>query len=170
MLLTCIGIFFARVLDVSFGTLRTVYTVKGKELIASVIAFIEVLIWFIVAREALSGPLEHPILIAVSYAGGYATGTLIGTTISNLFVDGLVMVQAIIEKNDQNLINKIRKQGYGISIVPLKKEADNIKKEMLLIETSKKNIKNLANLIKKEKPNAFIIISETKMVQNGLLK
>ena len=170
MLLTCIGIFFARVLDVSFGTLRTVYTVKGKELIASVIAFIEVLIWFIVAREALSGPLEHPLLIAVSYSGGYATGTLIGTTISNLFVSGLVMVQAITQKDDKKLITKIRKQGYGVSIIPLKGEMDTTKKEMLLIETNKKNLKSLIALIKKEEPNAFIIVSETKMVQNGLLK
>ena len=170
MILTYLGIFFARIIDVTFGTLRTVYTVKGKQFLAGIIAFFEVFIWFVVAREALSGPLEHPILIAISYSSGYAAGTIIGTLISNYFVKGLVMVQAIIKKGDEKLANRIRKEGYGLSIIPLKGEIDSIKKEMLLIEISKKNIKKLTNIIKKDYPEAFITISETKLVQNGIIK
>lgn len=170
MIITCLGIFLARIADVTFGTIRTVYTVKGKQFIASFIAFIEVLIWFIVAREALGGPLKNPIPIAISYSGGYAMGTLIGTFLSNHLIDGLVMVQAILEKNDKSLINKIREAGFGVSIIPLKGELDTIKKEMLLIETNKKKVKKLVNIIKIKYPNAFIIISETKNIQNGLVK
>lgn len=170
MILTCLGIFFARVADVSFGTLRTVYTVKGKQFIAAAIAFVEVFIWFMVAREALSGDLESPIWVAISYAGGYATGTMIGTTISNVFINGLIMLQTIIKKGDRQLVNKIREAGYGVSIVPLEGEVDDIKKEMLFIETSKKNLKKLTKMIKEENPNAFIIVNETKLVQNGLVK
>lgn len=170
MILTCLGIFFARVADVSFGTLRTVYTVKGKQFIAGLIAFFEVLIWFVVAREALSGTLEHPIIIAISYSAGYATGTIIGTFISNIFIDGLVMVQTIVKKQDEKIVDKIRNKGFGVSIVPLEGERDNIKKEMLFIETNKKQVKNLVNIINSEYPNAFIIINETKRVHNGLIK
>ncbi len=170
MILTCIGIFFARILDVTFGTLRTVYTVKGKQFIAAFIAFIEVLIWFVVARQALCGPLKHPVLIAISYSAGYATGTMIGTIISNLFVNGFVMLQAIIKKDDKKLIKEIRNAGYGLSIVPLKHELDETAKEMLIIETNKKNSKNVIDIIKTSYPDAFIMINETKAIHNGLLK
>ena len=42
MLLLCIKIFLVRILDVSLGTVRTIMTVKNKNLIASIIGFIEI--------------------------------------------------------------------------------------------------------------------------------
>ena len=74
---TCLKIFAARIVDVSLGTLRTRYFVKGKTIEPFIIAFVEVLIWFVVAREALNTD-GNMFFIAISYAGGYATGTLIG--------------------------------------------------------------------------------------------
>lgn len=169
MIGTCISIFSARVVDVSLGTLRTVYTVKGKQLIAGIIAFFEVFIWFLVAREALNTKIDS-LLIPISYALGYATGTMIGTFISNNFVSGLVLLQVTTKKGNKKLINKIRSLGYGVSIVPLSNEADSIKKEMLFIETTKKTSKALVKEIKKIDPSAFIIANETKYVQNGYIK
>ena len=40
----CVKIFFVRILDVSLGTLRTIITVKGKILVASLIGFIEMFV------------------------------------------------------------------------------------------------------------------------------
>ena len=58
MILTCLKIFLARIVDVSLGTIRTVLVVKGKSITPAVVAFFEVLIWFIVAREALNTELN----------------------------------------------------------------------------------------------------------------
>ena len=79
--LLCIKIFFARILDVTLGTIRTIHTVKGRTLIAGLIAFVEVFIWFVVVREALNTELDS-IWIVVSYSAGYATGTMLGTLVS----------------------------------------------------------------------------------------
>ena len=65
LFILCFKIFFARILDVSLGTVRTIFTVKGKSLISALIGFIEVLVWFLVAREALSNGIN--IFIAISY-------------------------------------------------------------------------------------------------------
>ncbi|MBQ6841504.1 MAG: DUF2179 domain-containing protein [Bacilli bacterium] len=169
LLSTCLGIFFARACDVSLGTLRTVYSVKGKPSIAATIAFIEVFIWYMVAREALNTSIDS-IWIPLSYSGGYATGTLFGTLISNKFVNGLICVQVITQKNNQELIDAIREKGYGVSIVALKNDYDAVKKEMLLIEINKRSLKELTGLIKKEDASAFIMVNETKIVQNGIIK
>ena len=166
---TCIGIFMARACDVSLGTLRTVYTVKGKTMIAATIAFVEVFIWFMVAREALNTPLES-IWIPICYSAGYATGTMIGTFISNKFVNGLICVQVITQKNNHRLIDAIREKGYGVSVVALKNDYDAVKKEMLFIEINKKSLKSLTELIKENDASAFVMINETKIVQNGLIK
>lgn len=169
MFSTCLSIFSARVIDVSLGTLRTVYTVKGKQLIAGMVAFFEVFIWFLVAREALNTDINS-IWIPISYSLGYATGTMLGTYISSTFINGLVLLQATTKKGNKKLIDKIRSLGYGVSIVPLNNAADSIKKEMLFIETTKKTSKSLVEEIKKIDPSAFIIVNETKYVQNGFVK
>lgn len=169
MIGSCISIFFARVVDVSLGTLRTIYTVKGKGILSSFIAFFEVLIWFIVAREALNTEISS-IVIPISYSLGYATGTLIGTFISNHCIEGLICMQAIVKKDNKKLKEKIREEGFGVSVVALKDEVDDIKKEMLLILSSKKKASQLVDMLKNEEPTAFVIASETKFAKNGLIK
>ena len=53
MLVLCLTVFFGRIIDVSLGTIRTLFTVKGKRIIAATIGFIEATIWFLVVKEAL---------------------------------------------------------------------------------------------------------------------
>ena len=114
--LLCIKIFFARICDVTLGTLRTIFTVKGKTIIAGIIAFIEVFIWFLVAKEALNTDVSS-IFIVISYAGGYATGTILGTFISKKFINSLISVEVITTKANKNNIAKIREEGFGVSVV-----------------------------------------------------
>ena len=56
-ILLCIKIFFARILDVSISTIRTVFVLKGKTPIVAMLAFIEITIWFLIVREALNVPV-----------------------------------------------------------------------------------------------------------------
>ena len=69
----CLIVFFARIIDTSLSTVKTVLIVKNKTLIAMITAFLEVIVWFFIVREALNTG-EYIGLIAMSYAMGYATG------------------------------------------------------------------------------------------------
>ncbi len=169
MIYICFKIFLARIVDVSIGTIRTVLTVKGRTYLPTFLAFFEVFIWFMVAREALNTDIDS-IWIPLSYSLGFATGTLIGTFISHHFINGLMCVQVITKIGNKELIEQIRGAGYGLSVVALNNDYDEVKKEMLMIELNKKNLKGLVNLIKKYEPNAFLMINETKVVQNGYIK
>ena len=77
LLFICVKIFFARILDVTISTFRQNIMLKGKIVISTILAFFEILIWFLVAREALVIAIDS-IFIPISYSLGYATGTLIG--------------------------------------------------------------------------------------------
>ena len=46
-LFLCLEIFFARILDVSLGTIKTIYIVKEKKITASIISFIGILFSFL---------------------------------------------------------------------------------------------------------------------------
>ncbi len=165
----CIKIFFARILDVSIGTVRTMLMVKGKTFIMAILAFLEVFIWFIVAREALISNVQS-IFIPISYSLGYATGTLIGAFIANRFIRGIVGVQVVINKKNAGLLKAIRKHDFEVSIVDLKDDFEGNKREMLFFQVNSRHLKELINLVKHYDKKAFIVVSETKTVQNGFIK
>lgn len=164
MLLLCLKIFFARILDVSIGTVRTYFIVKGKKTIAALLAFIEIFIWFYAAREALNTEINS-LFIVISYAGGYASGTYLGTIINEIFISGYVSIQVITSTIKNKEIEEIKKNGFGISIV---KTIDN--KNMLFIETSKKRVNTCLKLLQKLDHKSFIIINDSKIAYNGYIR
>ena len=169
MIALCLQIYFARILDVTLSTIRTFYTLKGKTIFSSILSFFEVLVWFLVARQALNVDLDS-LWIPISYSLGYATGILIGSFISNNFIKGIENVTIITKKENDILINTLRNNGFGISIIDLKNDFDNIKKQMLIIEVDKRYLKKLIKIVKSIDKDAFISISETKQIENGVLK
>lgn len=164
LFLTCLKIFFARLTDVCLGTFRTVNVVKGNRIAATLIAFVEVTIWFLVAKEALNSASDSW-FIPLSYAGGFASGTYIGTFLSGKFIGGHLTLNVISSKINQDNINLIKEQGFGVSILNTQDD-----KSMLLIEIDKKHLKELKTLIKSIDKSAFIIANETKYVYNGYIK
>ena len=161
LLLLCMKIFFARIMDVSLGVVRTMELVKNNTFKAVVIAFFEVLIWFLIAREALSTS-EFNILIAIFYALGYSCGTLIGSYFSKFFIKGISSV-LIISSNIRNKdINYIKKRGYGISSLTL----DNNKK-MLFIQIENRSLNDLLKVIRCIDDGSFISVLDTKNKING---
>lgn len=168
MITLCIQIYFARILDVTLNTIRTFYTLKGKSTISTIISFFEVLVWFLVAREALNINLNS-VWIPISYALGYATGNLLGSFISNNYIKTEINVTVITKKNN-NLVNILRDNEYEISIIDLKNSFDNVKKQMLIIETNKKNYKRLIHIIKSYDINSCIMVSDIKKIEKYTLE
>lgn len=165
LFIMCLKIFSARIIDVSLGTIRTVFTVKGKNLLAAVIGFVEVFIWFLIAREALNTD-NISIFIAISYALGYATGTYIGGIISKILIKSKLNVQVITD--NINLVDILRKEGYAVSLVDIKgKDSD---KYLLIIGINNNKYSLLKKKIQELDNDAFVYVNETVYIQNGFLK
>ncbi|HPE14523.1 MAG TPA: DUF5698 domain-containing protein [Bacilli bacterium] len=169
ILILCVKIFFVRILDVSLGTFRTLLTVKGKTLYASIIGFIEVIIWFLIVKEALNTDIDS-IWVAVSYSGGFATGTYIGGLISKKFIRGNLTVQIITSNEYSKLVNELRDAGYAVSVLNVRGKNEDEEKYMLFIEIENKSLYHLQKLIKKLDPEAFIVVNESKYVYNGYIR
>lgn len=167
LLLLCIKVFIARILDVSLGTIRVMLISKGQSVSAFFIAFVEVFIWFLVARDVLTNDVN--IIVGVAYALGYATGTFVGITLTNKFSKGNFSVQVITSKQDIEMIDKLRSEGYAVSVSEVRGK-DEKPKYMLFIEINKKNLTHLKEMVKDLDKNAFIVVNETKFVQNGYIK
>ena len=160
----CIKIFFARLIDVSLGTLRTINTVKGRDLVASLIGLVEITVWFLIVKEALKTD-NNSIWIVISYALGFSVGTYIGGKISKRFIKSNLEVQVILSTRDDNVVNKIREEGYGVTAIEVNGSKN--EKYMLYIQIRDQSFEHLKNIIKRLDKKAFIVVNETKYVENG---
>jgi len=160
LILTCLKIFFARILDVCVSTVRTTFVLRGKTLIVAILAFCEVTIWFLVARTALN--IDLNLFIVLSYSGGYTTGTVIGTIITNKYIK--TNVELMVISNKIKTTKKIKDNDFGVTIINKDKN-----KTVFIIETNKKRLEELKRLLYSLDKNAFITIKETRTIINGYI-
>ena len=161
----CIKIFFARIVDVTMGTFRMIFIVKNKTLFATLIAFVEVVIWFLAAKYSFKE--NSSIIVAIFYAMGYAIGTLLGTHFSHKFNKTTSSVWAVLKTLNEKNIKKLNKNSFYPNIINL----DNNKK-LLYIEINTKDEEKLKNLLQNIDKSAFITQNENKIIteNNNFIK
>ncbi len=170
--LLCLKIFIFRIIDVSMATFRTVIVVKGKSLLAALIALVEGMIWFLVVREALNfdaANLLETIFIALAYAGGFAAGTYVGSLVSKR-IEGMVQVQIITSSKDDSVIQKIQDEGYALTVIKSEATKFSGEKYMLFAEIKDSRLKDFKELVHNLDTKAFLMVNETKHVYNGFIK
>lgn len=166
MFFLCVIIFFSRILDVSLGTVRTIMTVRGNRKVAALIGFIEVMLWFLIVREALNTD-ETSIFIAISFAGGYAAGTFIGGLVVKLLVPSNYLVQVITSNRDSSLLQAISDAGFSMTVADVFGRDHLSEKYLLFIYVDGKYLTKLKETVVKYDSSAFISISEGKASLNG---
>lgn len=161
----CIKVFFVRIIDVSLGTFRTMQMVKGRSVLATIIGFFEVLIWFLVVKEAINTD-SNSIFVALSYAGGFATGTYLGMFISDKYITELLSIQIITEKYEK--LNKVlRDNGFATTSVEIISNETNKKRYMMMLSINSYSYSKFNKILKEVDPKAFMIINESKYTRNG---
>ena len=169
LILLCLKIFFARILDVSLATVRTMLTVKGKSKTAAFVGFIEIIIWFLVVRTAFNSD-EAGIILAIAYAGGFAAGTFIGGLISSKLIKGTVTVQIVTSGKDDDLIAAIRNAGFAVTVVDVNESEYSGERYMLFSQIASDRLDEFKALVNEKDKKAFIIVQESKYVYNGFIK
>jgi len=157
-------IFFARVVDVTLGTLRIIFISRGKKILAPLLGFVEVFIWVTVIAQMTRG--ANNIVAYFAYAAGFAAGNYIGMFIENKLAIGMLVVRAIIPGTVLPLTKVLGEKGYGVTRV----DAYGSQGPVNLIYTivMRKNLPEVAGLIQAEYPNAFFTVEELRSAEHGV--
>jgi uncharacterized protein YebE (UPF0316 family) len=113
VLLWTLIIFAARVLDVSLGTIRVQFIVRRKKLLAAAIGFVEVLIFILIVSRVIQDIQHWPYVLA--YAGGFATGTLLGMHLSETLSRQLVHATVITSDRQSEVELALRRAGFALT-------------------------------------------------------
>jgi len=147
-------IMFARIIDVSLGTLRMLNVVKGHKYRAAVFGFIEVLIW-IAAMRYIFQNLDNMWNI-LGYSTGFAVGTIVGVSIENKFGTGYLQLYVISKYHTDELADKLRSMKVGATIVPGEGRRSGVAVIVLIILAKRRY--EIIREIEKIDPGAFISI------------
>jgi uncharacterized protein YebE (UPF0316 family) len=101
-------IFSARIFDVSINTIRIIYVLGGRRVIATLLGFFESFVWLM----AISQIFEHldNWVCYVAYPAGFASGILVGMMIEERIAYGKVIVRIITRKDVKELLTYLNKQ------------------------------------------------------------
>lgn len=153
-------IFFARIFDVSLGTLRIMFVSKGMRGKATILGFFEVLIWiFIVAQifQNLDNWLNY-----VAFAGGFATGTFIGMFIEERMKMGVQIFRIIIDEENELLGGKLNEADFRVTEIDGNGKYGPVK--ILFTIAKRKRRQDLADIVSKYAPDAFYSVEDVKHV------
>jgi uncharacterized protein YebE (UPF0316 family) len=156
-------IFGARIVDVSLGTLRVMFTVSGSRWIAAGLGFVELTIWAL-AVGGLVNNLTNPFAL-VAYAGGFAAGTLVGLTIEDRLALGFRSVQVINADPAVELAEALREAGYRVTELSGTGRGGPV--EVSLVVIRRRQLNALRTLITELAPGAFMTVERADRPAGG---
>ena len=158
-------IFGLRICDVSIGTLRSLYVVRGVRRVAVPLAFLESLIWIFAMSKIMGQITGGSAVNMFAYAGGFAVGTLVGITVERWIASGWILVR-IITKEDA-LTPAIREHDFGVTAVH--GEGRYGEQCILFIVTPRRRGRELLDLVRATDKHAFVTVDAVNTAMGGYL-
>jgi uncharacterized protein YebE (UPF0316 family) len=156
-------IFMLRICDVSIGTVRVLYMVRGKRLISGGLGLLESGI-FIFAISRVFTQLDNP-LNMIGYACGFATGTMLGMTLEKWIGAGMIVARIISRDKSQEILKTLRDEHFGVTV--LRGEGQRGEVLVLFIIARRRRSDLLLELIDKIDPHAFVTIESISTAMGG---
>ncbi len=157
-------IFLARISDVTIGTIRIVMVSKGEKMIAPLLGFFEVLIWLIAISKIIEN-LDNWVCY-IAYGAGFATGNYIGMIIEEKLAVGIVQLQIITRRDAQELIEKLKVDGYRITHLDANGSVEEVSVIYSIIKRTE--LPKMIEIIRTYNPKAFYSIADVKFVNKSL--
>ncbi|MDI9479698.1 MAG: DUF2179 domain-containing protein [Bacillota bacterium] len=159
-------IFFARILDVSLGTIRMILVIRGDKVPAAIIGFFEIMV-YTVALGLVVGSLDDPVKLII-FCTGFSLGVLVGSVIEEKLALGYRGLQVIIDRDHCDLVTVLREAGYPVTCWEATGKSG--PKTVLHMVVKRNMIKAVSNHIYEQDPNAFVVLMEPKHFRGGYIK
>lgn len=165
-MLTPLSIFILQIIYVPLLTLRTTFVVKGKKSQASIVAFLEAII-YIISLGIVFSDLTNLFNIG-AYIIGYSAGIYIGGLIEERLALGYRSTHVISTHNTDELAEVLRTLKFGVTTF-LGEGINKEKRYRLEIISHRNRESELISLIKKMDETAFIVSYEPTQFKGGYL-
>jgi uncharacterized protein YebE (UPF0316 family) len=159
-------IFFARIIDVSLGTIRVNMIVRRKKAAAALIGFVEVTIFISIIVRIIKD--INNIYGVLAYGAGFAVGTVIGIIISEKLTQNLVSVNIISRKFNNEIKSKLLEENFGFTCY--KGAGTQSEVEIINVVCSNSVLPKLRRMVNKQDPDAFVVCYMLDEIRGGFIR
>ncbi len=151
-------IFFARILDVSINTVRIIFVMSGKKYVATLLGFMESLIWLL----AIGQIFKHMdnIYCYIAYPAGFAGGILVGMLIEEKIALGKVIIRIITPEDLTQVTKFLLDKKFRYSIVSAQSNEGDEK--LLFAVLKRDHVPEMLEELRLYLPKAFYTIESVK--------
>ncbi|NJC96578.1 MAG: DUF2179 domain-containing protein [Anaerolineae bacterium] len=157
-------IFFARVCDVTLGTVRIIFVSRGRRSLAPLLGFFEVLIWIVVIGQLVQH--LHSLTAYLCYAGGFAAGNFVGMWMEDRLALGTFVLRVIVQENGELLAQTIHEAGFGVTTIDGLGSAGPVKVVYTIVK--RRHVNQVLSIIHALASNAFVTIEEARSIEKGI--
>lgn len=157
-------VFFARICDVTLGTIRIIFISRGLRKYAPFLGFFEVLIWIVVIGQLV----QHltSVTAYIGYAAGFATGNFVGMWLEDRLALGTYLLRVMISGESQSLVSAVHDAGFGVTQMDATGSQGPVK--MIYIIVKRKDVDKVMTIIHQQAPHAFITAEEIRSAEKGI--
>jgi uncharacterized protein YebE (UPF0316 family) len=162
-------IFFGKILEVSFGTLRIVLINRGERTVGALIAVVEIMLWLIIASGVLAG-FKEDFLKGIVYAVAFACGNYIGSWLDELLAFGLSSVQVVLPdlESAKEAEACLRAKGFGMTTIDVHgRDKD---RSMLIMTMQRKRLHEAIAMLEEHCIGAVVTVTDIKTQRGGYLE
>jgi uncharacterized protein YebE (UPF0316 family) len=162
-------IFFGKILEVSFGTLRLVLINRGERTIGAIIAVIEITLWLVIASSVLTG-FKDDFLKGIVYAVAFAFGNYIGSWLDELLAFGLSSMQVVLPDlaSAKEAEERLRAKGFGMTTIDVHGRDND--RSMLIMTMQRKRLPEALAILEEQCNGAVVTVSDIKTQRGGYLE
>jgi uncharacterized protein YebE (UPF0316 family) len=157
-------IFFARVADVTLGTLRIIFVSRGKRNIAPLLGFVEVLIWIVAIGQIVQN--LNSVTSYLGYALGFAAGNFAGMYIEDRLAMGKLVIRAILDIGGEAVLTSLHQAGYGVTVIDGQGATGAVK--IIYTIVKRKHLREVLDIIHTIHPKAFVTVEDVRSAEEGI--
>ena len=165
-LLIALLIFTMRIADVSIGTIRTIYTIRGRRGVAMCLGIIESGIWILAISKAVE-LMKHNPWAMVGWAFGFGAGTFVGITVEQWLAAGHILMRVISLEKACALRDALLGEDVGVTRLP--GEGRNGEVNVLFVVAARRRGDELIRTVQAIDPHAFITIDPINKAIGGYM-
>ena len=156
-------IFFLRLINYAMDTLRIMLTMRDKKALSWILGFFESIL-FVVVMGAVLDDLDN-VLKVVAYAGGFATGNVVGMLIEKRLAIGYSHISIISRGLGKEIAQALRWHDFAVTEIPAYGRDGKV--TLLNCSVQRKLSSDIEKLALEQDPEAFITIEDVVPRQRG---
>ncbi len=166
LVLAGLFVFAMRVTDMSLDTLRLLFMVRGRKLLAGLIGATQAAVFILAVSAVLSGPLN--VWTVLGYSLGFGAGVILGMLAEERLALGYAMLRIYSQSQGKAIAEALRGAGHAATeIMARGREGDIIVVNSVV---ARKNVGAVRAVIAGVDGDAFVTIDEARPLQHGYFR